>query len=305
MTTTLKPVAIDQLVINWHVNEACNYRCNYCYAKWTDKKISRDLIRDPEATEALLQALWSFFSPQNHRNPLRSHLNWKRVRLNFAGGEPLLVADALTHAARIAEELGFDVSIITNGSRLDPERLQDLTPRLDWLGLSVDSPDPETNLKLGRIDRRGRLLDLVELAGWIKQARRNTPSMKLKINSVVSNCNHTIDMAAVLDLFQPDKWKVLRALPTVTEAGAVSDEQFADFVRRHDRFQEIMRVEDNSDMLQTYIMIDPKGRFFQNGPAAMHSGYAYSDPILSTATDAAFQSIGFESQGFAHRYGRD
>jgi len=157
MTTALPPIAIDQLVVNWHVNEACNYRCNYCYAKWTDRRESRDLIRDPEATETLLRALWSFFAPQNRDNPLRSAMDWKRVRLNFAGGEPLLVAGPLSHAVRVAKGLGFNVSIITNGSKLDQETLKDLAPRLDWLGLSVDSPDPEINREIGRIDRRGRL----------------------------------------------------------------------------------------------------------------------------------------------------
>ena len=302
MTTALRPTGIDQLVINWHVNEACNYRCNYCYAKWTDQNGSRDLIRDPEATEALLRELWTFFSPQNKRNPLRSQLDWKRVRLNFAGGEPLLAADAVAYAARVAEELGFDISIITNGSRLDQERFLDLAQRFEWFGLSIDSPDPKTNQLLGRIDRRGELLDLAELAGWFDLARQNAPSMKLKINTVVSEGNYGTDMTEVLDLFRPDKWKVLRALPTVTEVGTVSDGQFFGFVNRHERFQHIMRVEDNTDMLQTYIMIDPKGRFFQNDQEAMRSGYSYSDPILSAGAGSAFQSVEFASLGFTRRY---
>lgn len=26
---------LSELVINWHITEACNYRCRYCYAHWT------------------------------------------------------------------------------------------------------------------------------------------------------------------------------------------------------------------------------------------------------------------------------
>lgn len=26
--------ARSPVVINWHVTEACNYHCGYCYAKW-------------------------------------------------------------------------------------------------------------------------------------------------------------------------------------------------------------------------------------------------------------------------------
>lgn len=43
----------NPIVINWHVTEACNYHCGYCYAKW--QRVDRtDLIRDAAATEALL-----------------------------------------------------------------------------------------------------------------------------------------------------------------------------------------------------------------------------------------------------------
>lgn len=25
---------MDELVVNWHITEACNYNCRYCFAKW-------------------------------------------------------------------------------------------------------------------------------------------------------------------------------------------------------------------------------------------------------------------------------
>ena len=26
-----------ELVVNWHITEACNYKCDYCFAKWDSK----------------------------------------------------------------------------------------------------------------------------------------------------------------------------------------------------------------------------------------------------------------------------
>ena len=89
MSEEKKRTEIDQIVVNWHVNEACNYRCRYCYAKWDNQGAGRDLIRDHEATKQMLTALWAFFAPSNQSNPLRSAVDWERVRLNFAGGAPV------------------------------------------------------------------------------------------------------------------------------------------------------------------------------------------------------------------------
>ncbi|WP_204114450.1 viperin family antiviral radical SAM protein [Shimia biformata] len=301
-TSVHTPVDIDQLVINWHVNEACNYRCAYCYAKWSNQKATRDLIRNDKATEALLKELRAFFSPSNHSNPLRSVLSWKRVRMNFAGGEPLLDIPSLLHAIRTAKKLDFDVSIITNGSRLDQKTLYALAPHLEWLGLSIDAVDASTNHAIGRVDRRGRLLDLRTLSDAIDRTRALYPSMKFKINTVVSDANYAADLSPMLDSLNPEKWKVLRVLPMVTDAGVVSDEEFARFVDFHSPYRSIMRVEDNFDMLKTYLMIDPKGRFFQNRPDAKHSGYLYSSAILDSGAAAAFSDIELSACGFASRY---
>ena len=28
---------MKNLVINWHITEACNYHCKFCFAKWNHK----------------------------------------------------------------------------------------------------------------------------------------------------------------------------------------------------------------------------------------------------------------------------
>lgn len=72
------------------------------------------------------------------------------------------------------------------------------------------------------------------------------------------------------------------------------------FVHRHRALRSLMTVEDNRDMEATYVMVDPYGRFFQNGNGMQ--GYSYSRPILEVGAPAAFAEMAFRSDGFASRY---
>ena len=291
-----------QLVLNWHLTEACNYRCHYCYAAWTESACSRELIRDPNRTAELLRELYRFFRPGSEINPLANRMAWSSVRLNLAGGEPLLHAGKLPHVVSHAHALGFEVSLISNGSYLDHKLLDHLGPQLVWLGISIDSASPLTNRAIGRIDRRDRLLDLDTLASNLTSAREANPGLRLKLNTVVNRLNHNEDLRALVQRFAPNKWKVLRMLPVVNQELAISDEQFDAFVDRHRDVAHILCAEDNPDMRESYLMIDPLGRFFQNSPMIAGQGYSYSKPILAVGAAAAFAEMTFDSQRFSARY---
>jgi radical S-adenosyl methionine domain-containing protein 2 len=56
-------------------------------------------------------------------------------------------------------------------------------------------------------------------------------------------------------------------LPVLNSDLAVSDVEFNSFIDRHFALKDVMCVEDNSDMTESYIMVDPYGRFFQNKPS--------------------------------------
>lgn len=280
------------VVINWHVTEACNYRCGYCYAKW-QRPDGRDLIRDPAATKALLQSLHGHFG---------SAEGGSRPRLNFAGGEPLLYADRVSSAMRLARSIGFDVSLISNGSRLSARVVADLAPGLSLLGLSIDAAAPAVLGAIGRQDRRGQQLDLGLLARHVALARHINPALALKVNTVVSSANWREDLSAVIGSLAPQRWKVLRMLPVVNRDLEASDAQFRAFVERHASLRGVMSVEDNDDMVGSYIMVDPAGRFFQNRSGA--SGYDYSPPILAVGAAQAFSRIGWSALKFDDRYAR-
>ena len=58
-------------------------------------------------------------------------------------------------------------------------------------------------------------------------------------------------------------------------------------------------------MRESYLMIDPFGRFFQNSTYIVGSGYVYSQPILSSGAEVAFSEMNFNAQIFKSRYSPD
>lgn len=300
-TPPVKISAVDELTINWHVTEACNYRCQYCYAKWKDFPSSRELFHDRGRTRDLLAELFRYFHPTNTSNPLRKALSWKTVRLNLAGGEPSILGDRLTAIVGAAREVGFELSLISNGSRLTSGIIKQLAPHLTCLGISLDSANSTTNKEIGRTLSGGRLLDLNALIADIDLARRINPRITLKLNTVVNRLNVEEDLSELIEMARPQRWKILRMLPVVDASLSISDEKFSSFVQRHRAFEAIQCVEDNQDMCESYLMVDPFGRFFQNQPS-FTGGYQYSEPILSVGAGKAFSEMAFDATSFRSRY---
>ena len=302
MTTLNKMQSIEQLVINWHVNEACNFSCRYCYAKWKNQGKPTDVIRDYRETEEFLERIYEFFSPENTANPLQEKVKWKTVRLNIAGGEPMLYKKQVLHALKKAKALGFQTSIITNGSYLDLQTLREYSPALNMLGISIDSANHKTNTVTGRISPRGDTLNLDTLAADLAIIRNEFSELKLKLNTVVNANNHEENLTKTLNLLNPDKWKVFRVLPIVDRSTEVSKLQFKAFVDRHSQFSEITFVEKNTDMISSYIMLDPTCRFFQNDNKNPQTEYSYSNSVLNSSVESAFSQIEFSQQAYSKRY---
>lgn len=79
---------------------------------------------------------------------------------------------------------------------------------------------------------------------------------------------------------------------------------FAKFVARHRAFQEISQVEYNSEMLESYIMIDPLGQFYQNGQDTLVNGYQYSRPVLEVGARRSSVECGFQPAVMWHATAR-
>ncbi len=291
------------IVINWHITEACNYSCQYCYAHWCKPK-HRELIHDELQIKQLLTEIARYFSSDNKSNILNPHMRWKSIRMNIAGGEPLLYPKQVLSIAKSCSNLGLSTSIISNGSRLTHELIWDLAPYLTTLGLSIDSGINKTNVSIGRIESNENKLDTSKLLEIVNIARIINPKMKVKLNTVVNSQNFNEDMTGLIKQFEPDRWKVLQILPVVNSGLTITHKQFDCFVKKHQALSSIMSIEDNDAMIESYIMIDPLGRFFQNISGTSEEGYTYSSSILDIGADQALREVKFSTDNYITRYSK-
>lgn len=294
------PRKINELVINWHLTEACNYSCQYCYAHW-ERPRRKEVIQDSKKSHLLLKEVAQLFNPNNSKNPLRKNLQWSSVRLNIAGGEPLLYPQKTLNVINLAKSLGLNTSIITNGSLLTKDLIDELAPNLSTLGLSMDSTSEAKNMLIGRTNKLGKQLTLNEFKFSTDRFRSVNPNIKVKLNTVVNRANYKEDFHTAINTLNPERWKVLKMLPVINDNLNVSNQEFASFVDRHELLKHLMVAESNQDMTDSYIMIDPYGRFYQNTDIDLN-GYRYSLPITEVGAELAYSNQRLASERFVSRY---
>jgi radical S-adenosyl methionine domain-containing protein 2 len=280
-----------QLVYNWHITEKCNYSCHYCFSKW---RSSQEIWKD----KYLVESLFNTLSKSKHsRNFNEFNFVNKKVRINFAGGEPLVLGNRLEEIISSATiKYGFECSIITNGSLL--AKNMEIVSMLSVVGISVDSFSEDTNKRIGRSTNQNKTLDYETLGKMVIDIRQINPDCFIKFNVVVDAFNWNQVIIPKLQTLLPDKIKVFRQLPFGLNNG-ITDDQFNKFqLINHDRSGNVW-YEDNADMTNSYLMIDPSGRFFQNGNPLE---YRYSDVIYNVGLDTAFAQTIFNKRAFINRY---
>lgn len=282
-----------ELVVNWHITEACNYHCHYCFAKWDKQK--NELLNDNESVTKLLDEIQKLPSILNNKYMTE----FKNVRLNLVGGETFLNTRKVIRIIHHARQRGFVLSAITNGSRLDNELTELIADSFSSIGFSVDSLDSPTNVKIGRIEKN-KVMDINKLLLDIHAIRNINPKIDIKINTVVSNLNKSEDLSQFIEQVAPNKWKVFKVLPVITHENNISQDDFVAFLERHRRFNDIISSENNDEMTDSYLMIDPIGRFFQN--SNIGEGYFYSPPITQVGVRDAINQINFNVSRFHGRY---
>jgi radical S-adenosyl methionine domain-containing protein 2 len=227
---------------------------------------------------------------------LRQLKDFDVQKINFAGGEPTL-CPYLGKLLDFSKSLGLITSIISNGTGITEDFLMRYSNSIDWIGLSIDSGNESTQLALGR-GFGNHVSKIIEKVIMVKEF-----SIKLKINTVVTSLNFEEDMGWLLDLIKPNRWKVFQVLLIKNENKnrisdlLVSSQQFDVFVQRHKKYNPV--VENNDLMLESYIMIDPAGRFFQNS----QNVYYFSRPILEVGFETAFKEIRWNPSKFCQRDG--
>jgi radical S-adenosyl methionine domain-containing protein 2 len=293
-------VRIKELVINFHMTEACNYNCGYCYATWNNHCARNELHRHTGKVDSLLDSLAQYFFSDNS---LQTQLNYSSVRINFAGGEPMLLGSRFVNALTKARQLGFNTSIITNAHFLDDAFLFEYSADIDMLGISFDTAEIFTAANIGRMDRKEHWLNAESLIAVSQQYRHYNPNGVLKVNTVVNKFNYLENMTGVMAQVSPEKWKILRVLPVHDEQFTISNKQYHGYLKRHSALNGFIVEEDNKAMLHSYLMINPEGKFYQNGEAG--AGYLHSESILDIGVARAIKQVPFDCSAFSDRYDAD
>ena len=283
-------VATQMPSINFHLWKPCNMKCRFCFATFRD--VRQEVLPKGhlprEGCLAVVDAL--------------AGAGFDKI--NFAGGEPTL-CPWLLDLIRRAKELALTTSIVTNGSRITPEWLDQVGNCLDWAAVSVDTVDPEKLESTGRTTRDGPLSedDYLCVIDLLKDR-----GIRLKINTVVSRSNCEEDLTGFIARARPERWKLLQVLPVIGQNDGMVDDQlvtpeeFAAYVSRNRRVEDLgvaMVPEDNGLMTGSYVMVDPAGRFFDNTAGA----HTYSRPINEIGVDAALQEVSVDAGKFFLRDG--
>lgn len=289
-----------ETVINWHVTERCNCRCKHCFAKWNH---SPEIWEKEEMVERVISNIEEHFRKKSS-NP---------IRLNIVGGEPLLFPELLWNVVEAARLHGMDVSLVTNGTAV--ENARPFMGEISQIGFSIDSLNHRTNLKIGRCCE-GETLSAEAVKEKIQAIRKENPRAKIKVNTVVNAYNYNEVLAPAFADLGIDKWKILRQMPFGENAG-ISDYQFYVFVKNNcdekvlqsswsgykypTEQRPVIFIEDNCCMTESYLMISPDGRLFQNGGRE----YGYSRSLAEVPFATALQEIRFDEGKFRSRYGAD
>lgn len=265
-------------------------RCSFCFATFSDVKQSclpKGHLPEADAikvVEALCDA---------------------GVRkITFAGGEPTL-CPWLSELLQIARNRGVTTMIVTNGTCLESCWLNQHGHLIDWIALSVDSLDPQTNTQSGRKAPGKGAPDFnwyMEKVGLIKQA-----GIRFKVNTVVHRLNVHENMTPFIASSQPERWKLFQVLPIEgqndnnVEDLLILSSEFDAFVRNHKQQlpNQVIIPESNDAMTGSYLMVDPAGRFYDN----VGGRHTYSSPILEVGIDEALKDIKFDRNKFHSRGG--
>jgi radical S-adenosyl methionine domain-containing protein 2 len=281
-----KPVSV-----NFHFTRKCNKTCAFCFHTEKTSFV---------ASEADMQ------------RGLRLLRDAGMRKINFAGGEPFLYPKKLAMLCRFCkEQLGLEsVSIITNGTLVTEAWMRAYGRWVDVLGVSCDSFDEETNVRIGR-GTGENVAQLFRIRAWCRLL-----GVKFKLNTVVCTHNWREDMAATVEQLDPFRWKVFQVLLVEGENDdggtdsaldkrkrdarklLISDEQFHAFSGRHQHLTCFV-PEPNSLMASSYLILDEYLCFLDKGSGCEKQ----SRSILDVGVQAALDEVRWDQDAFRARGG--
>ena len=284
--SSTKPVSV-----NYHLTRKCNKVCGFCFH--TEK--TSHVASEDEMKRGL---------------KLLKDAGMKKI--NFAGGEPFLYQKQLAMLCEICNiDLGLEsVSIISNGTKIAERWLQKYGKYVDVLGVSCDSFNEETNIKVGR-GTGENVPQLFQIRDWCRNL-----GIKFKLNTVVCAYNWEEDMATLVEQLDPFRWKCFQVLEVQDENDAtsvdteldkrkrnaklfiISDEQFTLFCERHNHLSCFV-PESNELMASSYLILDEYLCFLDKG----NGREKQSSCILDVGVAKASEEVYWDETAFKNRGG--
>ncbi len=252
--------------ICWNLTNLCNEDCLYCFRELNERPMS---LSDNLAI-------------------IRKLKNAGVTSITYAGGEPFLYKD-LKDLLAYAHELGIENRLITNGTLLNEDNLDDYLPYVEKITFSIDSPNEYVNAKIGR--GKEHYLHIKKLIPIIYE---KYPQVVLEINSVVTQPTYAeVDymfeaMGREISFKGVTKWKISRFCPLRGYAKerdkifGLNDRQFLELKRKYDggKAEFEISVRDFDDIYSNNI-ISPRGSIKR---AKNHEEYVIVDDILTASS---------------------
>lgn len=276
---------MKEVTINWHLTQKCNLKCYYCFAKYS-KYEKREIHHSQDDIKLFLDKLYKSFSKEFKNS---------KIRLNLAGGEPT-ISKNIDFIIEYAYRLGFKISMISNSFDLKDEFIFNNSKYISVFGLSIDSINKSTNIKIGR-SIKDKTLNNISVKKLIESLRAYNSEIEIKINTVVNEFNYNEYLGDLINYINPNKWKVFQALNINSKDIYCSEESFNIFLENHKQIRNVF-FESNDLMINSYIMIDPFGRFFQNKSGK----YNYSKPIIELEKSEIIDCLDVDLKKYMKRY---
>ncbi|MEO0190469.1 MAG: radical SAM protein [candidate division WOR-3 bacterium] len=118
--------------VAFDITNRCNYRCLHCYNRSGENLIIGNELNDKEVLAFI-----------------KDIADLKPFNVCFCGGEPMLREELIYKGANILAAKGVNVSMVTNGSLITPEKAKKLLKEgVNRVQVSVDGASPESHEKL-------------------------------------------------------------------------------------------------------------------------------------------------------------
>lgn len=265
-------------IINLHFIDFCNYNCSYCFVKKENKILSLENIK------TVIENISSYFIKNNLVG-----------RINLVGGE-IFLCSYLQEIIDYICKLNIEVSIVTNGSLIDEKFIINNVGKIYTIGLSIDSLNENTNIKIGRCCK-GKSITQDQLINICKNIKKN--GIKLKINHCISKFNYNENIASFIEVVEPDRFKVFQmtvveGINDLSKQNQISKEEFDFCCEKYKHLNPI--IENEEEMSNSYLIIDSLGDFYcdkKNKPLGN---------LLKDSFDDLVNNLEIDIKSFKKRY---